>query len=512
MNSIICMKCEQINPSRASFCSRCGASLPPPSSSPLETNLDNTNNDNTLDNTLDNTNNDNTLQTGSRLRDRYIIQRTLGQGGFGKTYLAKDTGRFNELVTLKELTPRNQGTHTLEKAEELFQREATMLHKLSSPQIPRFWEFFRHGKRLFLVQDYIEGKTYQTLLEERVSKGERFSETEIIQLFQQLLPVLSYLHQLGIIHRDIAPDNIIRRASDGVPVLIDLGGVKQIALEVNTPVTRGALDLGEFNSPRSSAPGQNSAIYAGGTCLGKVGYAPDEQLRLGIAAPHSDLYALGVTSLVLMTGKQPQELVDPYTLSWRTEEEVTLSPEFNSILSRLLASQPSERFQSAQEVLDLIRTDDSDDSKVRQTEIKGNVAVTPQSKSYPPPTPINNSGCKQVFDESVLVPAEIQGWNWGAFCLPGLWCVTNQVWIGLIAWTDLSLVTGFLAWPVMGIILGIKGNEWAWKSRRWKSIKAFKRHQRGWAITSFVIIGIIVTLLFLLLLVFFIGVTSLVPW
>ncbi|NEO93544.1 MAG: serine/threonine protein kinase, partial [Moorea sp. SIO3G5] len=259
MNSITCMICEQINPSRASFCSRCGASLPPPSSSPLETNLDHTN--------LDHTNLDNKLETGSRLRDRYIIQRTLGQGGFGKTYLAKDTGRFNELVTLKELTPRNQGTHTLEKAEELFQREATMLHKLSSPQIPRFWEFFRDGKRLFLVQDYIEGKTYQTLLEERLSKGERFSETEILQLFQQLLPVLSYLHQLGIIHRDIAPDNIIRRASDGVPVLIDLGGVKQIALEVNTPVTSG----------------QNSAIYAGGTCLGKVGYAPDEQQSLGVA-------------------------------------------------------------------------------------------------------------------------------------------------------------------------------------------------------------------------------------
>ncbi|NEQ62808.1 MAG: hypothetical protein F6K53_37755, partial [Moorea sp. SIO4A1] len=62
-----------------------------------------------------------------------------------------------------------------------------------------------------------------------------------------------------------------------------------------------------------------------------------------------------------------------------------------------------------------------------------------------------------------------------------------------------SLVTGFLAWPVMGIILGIKGNEWAWKSRRWKSIKTFKRHQRVWALTSFVIIAIIVTLLFLFL-------------
>lgn len=100
-----------------------------------------------------------------------------------------------------------------------------MLHKLQHPQIPRFWEFFGDDKRLFLVQDYIEGKTYQSLLEERIAAGQTFSEGEIIELLRQLLPVLSYLHSLGIIHRDISPDNLICRASDKLPVLIDLGGV-----------------------------------------------------------------------------------------------------------------------------------------------------------------------------------------------------------------------------------------------------------------------------------------------
>jgi serine/threonine-protein kinase len=77
----------------------------------------------------------------------------------GSTYLVKDTGRFNEMFVLKELTPSVQGTYALQKAEELFEREAAMLHKLRHPQIPRFWEFFRDGKRLFLVQDYIESQT-----------------------------------------------------------------------------------------------------------------------------------------------------------------------------------------------------------------------------------------------------------------------------------------------------------------------------------------------------------------
>jgi serine/threonine-protein kinase len=445
MNAIACTSCGKDNPATARFCDRCGKPLPKSPTCCA----------------------DGTLLPGTQLRDRYYIKRLLGRGGFSRTYLAEDRGRFGEPVTLKELMPANQGTYALQKAEELFQREAAMLHKLSSPQIPQFWEFFREGKRLFLVQDYVEGKTYQELLEERVAVGKRFSEAEIVQLFRQLLPVLSYLHAMGVIHRDIAPDNIIRRDSDGLPVLIDLGGVREITQEVVAPVTQG----------------QGSTRYSGETRLGKIGYAPDEQLRLGVAGPHSDLYALGVTALVLMTGKPPQDLIDPLTLQWNWQQHLRLSPYLSSILKRMLASQPVERFQSADELLHQLDSR----STVAPTQLRSSTENNSAKV-------VCDSGQGHLFDRSVKVPEEIQGWNWGAFFLPGFWCLTNQVWLGLISWADLSLVTLPFTlgstWLVMGIVLGIQGNEWAWKSRQWDSIKDFKRHQRLWAIAGFLVTGL----------------------
>ena len=169
----------------------------------------------------------NELSEGIILGDRYRLVRKLGQGGFGITYLAQDINRFDELCVVKEFAPKVRGTQALTKAEELFEREAGILYKLQHSQIPKFRELCRWkvglGTRLFLVQSYVEGQTYSSLLANRISQGQGFAEDEVKELLLQLLPVLDYIHDRGVIHRDISPDNLILRSADQLPVLMALG-------------------------------------------------------------------------------------------------------------------------------------------------------------------------------------------------------------------------------------------------------------------------------------------------
>ncbi len=357
-----CVSCGRPVPSKAHFCQYCGSALLPSNTSSTDTSSRSPE-PNSLegpDGTTPPAFNDSTyvpLPPGTRLRDRYVLEKQLGQGGFGRAYRAQDTGRFNEPIVIKELTPSVQGTAALKKAEELFEREAATLHRLEHPQIPRFWEIFQAQKRLFLVEDCVVGHTYEQLQTER--QGQHFSEQEITQLFRDLLPVLSYLHRQGVIHRDISPDNIMRRDRDGLPVLIDLGGVKQVAIDVATEI----------------ASIQSGFSSGGGTRLGKIGYAPDEQMRLGLVAPHSDLYALAVTALVLMTGKSPQQLQDPQSLDWTWNQELNISSNFSSVLHTMLAPRPVDRYQSADEVLQALNPP----REIPPTQIHQPVS--------PPPTP-----------------------------------------------------------------------------------------------------------------------------
>ena len=269
---------------------------------------------------------------GSMIENRYRIVRELGRGGCGRTYLAADINRDDELCVLKEFAPQVRGTQALQKAKELFQREARMLSKLDHPQIPRFRDLLRvaiGGREfLFLVQEYIEGPTYWEILEQRQEEGKLLTTAEVKRLLLQLLPVLEYLHSQKAIHRDISPDNVIQRSCDKRPVLIDFGGVKIV------PAT--AL---------SKLIGQPS-----GTVLGKVGYSPDEQMREGKVYPSSDLYALGVTVLVLLTGKLPQDLYDPQKETWRWGRKVNSRSSLRPILEKMLADRPSDRFHCAREV------------------------------------------------------------------------------------------------------------------------------------------------------------------
>jgi serine/threonine-protein kinase len=277
---------------------------------------------------------DNTpLPLGTVVKERFKITAVLGKGGFGRTYLAEHLGRFGEKVVLKEFCPDAQVVQDFAKARELFEREAQVLYALDHPQIPKFLETivdeFQKKPRLFLVQEYISGENYHQLYQYYYPQG--MTEAEVKTFLENLLPVLYYLHSQNppIFHRDITPDNIIRCQNTGLPKLIDFGAVKQLRLTLST-----------------ISPHQNH------TCIGKPGYAPQEQLLGKEISPTSDLYALGATALVLLTGKPINQLLTP-TGEWQWQSQVShrVSTNFTNILNRLVAPAPKDRFSSAQRVL-----------------------------------------------------------------------------------------------------------------------------------------------------------------
>lgn len=287
------------------------------------------------------------IPLGTLLRQRYVIQQILGQGGFSRTYLALDMERFHEPCVLKELAVPQDNQALFDKAKTLFRREASVLYQMQHPQIPRFLAAFEDQERFFSVQEFVDGKTYRSLLKDRKKEGKKFSEAEVIQFLDHLLPVLAYIHGRNIIHRDISPENMMLRMrhsgtpegdappSVGLPVLIDFGAVKAVA---------------DYISSTYVASGPHPLISTEITRVGKAGYAPPEQLQTGKVYPHSDLYALAATSLVLLTGKEPKSLLDSHTLTWRVQAYAPVSDRFAAILQKMLALRPHERYQSAAEV------------------------------------------------------------------------------------------------------------------------------------------------------------------
>jgi serine/threonine protein kinase len=260
---------------------------------------------------------------------RYLIVGVLGEGAFGRTYQAKDLNFNRKPRVIKKFIAQMQGA-ALEKSKELFQREAEKLDELKHEQIPTVYDYFSQGNSLYLVQEFIEG---ETLLQEYQREG-RFSEQKIQEILRELLPVLVYLHSKGLIHRDIKPDNLMRRRSDGKLMLIDFGGIKE----------------------------QTSQM---GTGLYTPGYAAYEHI-MGSAVAASDLYSLAATCVRLLTGCFPQSnnnLPDPvYAVDqrrwlWQSvlkSQKRSISDFLANLLNKMLEDKSSQRYQSASEVLTVL--------------------------------------------------------------------------------------------------------------------------------------------------------------
>jgi serine/threonine protein kinase len=273
------------------------------------------------------------IATDTILQQRYRLMRLIGEGGFGRTYLATDQSRFGEQCAIKELAVASHSRSRLSKAREFFKQEAALLYQLQHPQIPRFWATFEERDRMFLVQDFVPGRTYDSLLQERTDRQQVFTEAEVWRFLLQVLPVLGYIHSQGVVHQDISLDNIILRETDLLPVLIDFGVVKQLANRLQ---------------------GEQTGITA--VHVGKPGYAPPEQLSSGYAYPNSDLYALAVTAMVLLTGRPAPDLFADGKINWAWRNWVHVSDGLANVLGKMLAQEPTDRYQSAVEVFQALQS------------------------------------------------------------------------------------------------------------------------------------------------------------
>jgi serine/threonine protein kinase, bacterial len=262
------------------------------------------------------------IPIGTLLHNRYKITGVLRQGEYGGAYLAEDQKRLNERCVLEEFIPTK--ATNLDHLREQFQQKVSILTQLQHPQVSRFRVMIVHDRRLFWVREYIEGISYRAWLSDRLVQNNLFSEAEVSHLFDKLLPVLSYIHDRGIIHQNIALDSIILRHSDQLPVLIQFGLLKEVAFNLKLK------------------PHKRSADW---------GYAPLEQ-RLGDRVDRdSDLYALAVVAVVLLTGREPEEIYDDRTQHWSWQDGAIASPQLAQALERMLCSNPDQRFDSAEKVI-----------------------------------------------------------------------------------------------------------------------------------------------------------------
>lgn len=293
----------------------------------------------------------------SLLNNRYRIIRTLGSGGFGETFLAEDTHMpSKKRCVIKQLKPVTNNPQVYQIVQERFGREAAILEELGagSHQIPNLYAYFAEQGQFYLIQEFIEGATLTNLVQQQGP----FSDSSVQQMLLNILPVLDYVHSKRIVHRDIKPDNIMLRSSDGLPVLIDFGAVRE---------TMGTVVNSQGNSTSSIV-------------IGTPGFMPSEQAA-GRPMYSSDLYSLGLTAIYLLSGKLPQQLeTEPLTgeIIWQTEG-LRVNPSLAAVLDKAIKSHGRDRYLTAREMLDAL--------KDSAAPMPSTIPVAPMPPTIPAPLP-----------------------------------------------------------------------------------------------------------------------------
>jgi len=277
---------------------------------------------------------------GKLLQGRYQVVQVLSNGRFCQTYIAQDTHRpGHPTCVVKHLKPANNHPESLQTLRRLFTREAQALKQLGHyDQVPELLAYFEDNLEFYLVQEFIAGHPLSAeLLPDR-----RWTESQVVQMLQQVLGILEFVHDHGLIHRDIKPSNLIRRQQDRRLVLIDFSSVKQAWTQVVT------------------AQGQTSTSIAVGIsatmAIGTPGYMPTEQGR-GRPRPNSDIYALGMIAIQALTGMTPTQLpenADTGEIIWRHQAQVSAG--LASVLNKMVRYNFKDRYQSATEALQALQS------------------------------------------------------------------------------------------------------------------------------------------------------------
>jgi serine/threonine-protein kinase len=292
------------------------------------------------------------------LDGRYKLIKKIGAGGFGHTFIARDMRRpGSPPCVVKQLKPASDDPNFIREARRLFNTEAETLEKLGRhDQIPQLLAYFEEDQQFFLVQEFVEGRSLHDelkaplpevsdldnapqdrLLEELANidepaRDKQLGELEVIKILKDVLEVLEFVHSEGVIHRDVKPDNLIRRKKDRKIVLIDFGAVRAMQ-DSNTQLTANETGESRFT-----------------VTIGTPGYMPSEQCA-GRPNYSSDVYALGMVAIKALTGYGPTELpTDPATgeLVWRDKAKV--SNGLAMVLTRMVRYHYTQRYQSVKEV------------------------------------------------------------------------------------------------------------------------------------------------------------------
>lgn len=287
---------------------------------------------------------------GLLLQQRYRAIKAIARGGFGRTFLAADEQLPSKPpCVIKQFSFQGQSADSTKNAMRLFRQEAQRLDRLGQhPQIPELLAYFQENGQSYLVQEYIEGMT----LKEELQKKGTFSENQIWELLRELLPVLKFVHRHQIIHRDIKPANIMRRTAEPFNYIKNPAESQK---KQNYTGKTGQIVLIDFGVAKLLT---GSAIFQTGTIIGSAEYMAPEQTR-GKVLPASDLFSLGVTCIYLLTDVAPWDMYDLANDRWAWRDFLpsgkSSSDRLGRILDKLLAHSVSDRYQSADRVLQAMK-------------------------------------------------------------------------------------------------------------------------------------------------------------